>query len=180
MSKISEKKLAYIKSWRARNKDKVAVYEAKCDASLKLSPERLAKKKATDRAYVLRTRERINARARAYSRTHPDRVARRGKSHRLKKKFGITIHDYEAMLAAQMGKCALCGRTLDGSKQIDVDHCHATGKVRGILHSRCNRLIACAEDSIPKLKRAIAYLQAHSPRAQREEAPLPLFDGALA
>ena len=55
------------------------------------------------------------------------------KSH-LKRKYGLTLEDFDAMVASQGGGCAICGRT-DAD---NVDHDHVTGRVRGILCFNCN------------------------------------------
>lgn len=83
----------------------------------------------------------------------------------LKKSYGIGIQEYNEMLERQHGVCAICEgtekSTAHTSKKIRtlaVDHCHSTGKVRGLLCSRCNRALGFFGDSIPTLKKAIAYL----------------------
>lgn len=79
----------------------------------------------------------------------------------IKRKYGITAERYYAMLSAQGGACAICrtekpGRATD---RFHVDHCHATGKVRGLLCSRCNQMLGQAHDDVAVLTGAIAYLQ---------------------
>lgn len=80
----------------------------------------------------------------------------------LKKKFGITPEEYEVLLALQNHVCALCfrpERTL--AKRLAVDHCHATGKVRGLLCGPCNVTLGYFEN--PQWsERARAYLAAHA------------------
>ena len=57
----------------------------------------------------------------------------------LKRKYGITVDQYNAMLKAQGGVCAICGKTKEqNGARLAVDHCHDTGIVRGILCIRCN------------------------------------------
>lgn len=65
---------------------------------------------------------------------------------RLKSRYGMSLEDYEEMLAAQGGSCALCPATIsqDG-RRLAVDHDHATGKVRGILCLRCNNQISLVD-----------------------------------
>jgi hypothetical protein len=60
------------------------------------------------------------------------------------------------MLAAQGGKCAIC-RTSETIKWY-VDHCHVTGKVRGILCHHCNLMLGMSRDDPQVLQAAIAYL----------------------
>jgi hypothetical protein len=58
----------------------------------------------------------------------------------LKRNFGLTPQEFDAMLISQDGVCACCGCESPGGKhdQWHVDHCHATGRVRGLLCFRCN------------------------------------------
>ena len=79
----------------------------------------------------------------------------------LKKAYGITLADYEAMLKAQGGCCAICHTTKPTGKfrWFAVDHCHATGMVRGLLCHHCNHMIGSARDEIQRLENGIAYLR---------------------
>lgn len=72
-------------------------------------------------------------------------------------KFGITLEDYDALLATQNGVCAICGLPPNG-KNLPVDHDHKTGKVRGLLCDRCNPMLGYAQDNMAILTRAIDYL----------------------
>jgi hypothetical protein len=65
------------------------------------------------------------------------------------------------MREAQDNKCAICGSTDPARKDgdWDVDHDHATGKVRGLLCHHCNIVIGSAQDNIDTLKAAIVYLE---------------------
>ncbi|GIX05051.1 MAG: recombination endonuclease VII [Planctomycetaceae bacterium] len=76
------------------------------------------------------------------------------------KKFGITTDDYDQMLEEQEGLCAICGRPL-GSRGQTIDHCHETGRVRGIVHAQCNLVIGNAREDIHVLRGAITYLKRH-------------------
>lgn len=68
------------------------------------------------------------------------------------------IHKCEAKLLVADPICAICGRS--GGKH-EVDHDHKTGKVRGILCSRCNNGLGQFLDNITLLKKAITYLEKH-------------------
>lgn len=64
------------------------------------------------------------------------------------KTYGLSADEYDAMLAAQGGRCAIC-RARPKSKRLAVDHDHRTGEVRGLLCSRCNHdLLGSAWDSM--------------------------------
>lgn len=78
------------------------------------------------------------------------------------KKYGMTPADYESLLAAQGGRCGICGVTPDVAprNKLFVDHCHASSKVRGLLCSRCNTGLGFLRDDTTTLRAAIAYLEA--------------------
>ncbi len=59
----------------------------------------------------------------------------------LKRTYGITVDEYDRLLASQSGGCAICGG-LSGGKNLAVDHDHGTGEVRGLLCKRHNTAIA--------------------------------------
>lgn len=80
-----------------------------------------------------------------------------------KYRFGISIEEYEQLLASQNGCCALCGKLeTENKRRLAVDHCHATGKVRKLLCDRCNVLLGHAKDDIEILTKAISYLKEHN------------------
>lgn len=93
---------------------------------------------------------------------------RKRRDTQLRIKFGITIEDYEAKLAAQNYKCAICFKketAVDSHskqpKSLAVDHCHLTGKVRGLLCQQCNHGLGKFQDSIVVLMSALQYLRMH-------------------
>lgn len=82
----------------------------------------------------------------------------------LRRKFGMTPADYDAMLEAQSGGCAICGTT-DGMvhrgrvQRLPVDHCHKTETVRGILCTNCNNGLGRFKDDPALLRKAADYLE---------------------
>lgn len=86
-------------------------------------------------------------------------LAQRSKQRdrRLRKTYGISLADYDRMLKAQKGGCAICGR-VPRRRALDVDHSHRTGKVRGLLCHRCNRGLAWFGDNPTHFKAAARYL----------------------
>jgi hypothetical protein len=77
---------------------------------------------------------------------------------RLRRQYGITAAQYEEILAYQGGVCATCGKPPKEGKNLNVDHDHKTGLVRGLLCWSCNRrLIADHRDS-NLLRRGADYL----------------------
>lgn len=75
-----------------------------------------------------------------------------------KKTYGLTDADFRVLLASQGGVCGVCAGPVVEGRSMHVDHCHATGAVRGILCGNCNRGLGCFHDSPGKLAAAIEYL----------------------
>lgn len=86
----------------------------------------------------------------------------RNRRSRLKVLYGITLADYDAMLAAQSGLCAICSASEPGgnANHWHVDHDHSTGQVRGLLCSRCNLGLGHFQDDPARLVSALDYLTA--------------------
>lgn len=107
-------------------------------------------------------REREDAKNREWARRNPDKVRVYQRRHDLRRHFGITEAEYDAILAKQGGACAICKgpQQRAGAKHFAVDHDHATGRVRGLLCSRCNVGVGQFLDSPQRLAAALAYLQA--------------------
>lgn len=77
----------------------------------------------------------------------------------LRQRYGITNAEYLQMLNEQGGVCKICGcESL--RNRISVDHCHATGVVRGLLCERCNSMLGRVQDDATLLERAAEYLRA--------------------
>lgn len=79
-----------------------------------------------------------------------------------KKLYGVTPDYYELMLLNQNGRCAIC-KTDNWGTTPHVDHCHTTGKVRGLLCHKCNTGIGLLNDNVDIMNQAIQYLTEHSP-----------------
>lgn len=75
-----------------------------------------------------------------------------------KRQYGIGLEDYLDLLDAQDGGCAICRGAANGRGLFHVDHCHRTGRIRGLLCAKCNLLLGHAEDSTERLRAAIYYL----------------------
>lgn len=79
--------------------------------------------------------------------------------------YGITLEEFDALYDQQQGLCAICNKpetclSRSGKvKTLSVDHCHTTGKVRGLLCNTCNNLIGRSKDDTSILINAISYLQ---------------------
>lgn len=106
-----------------------------------------------------------SARASKWFRDNHSRAIDSQRRRKIVQAYGITWEQYEALLQSQGGVCAICrngepiahGRT---GKQfrLSVDHCHSTGRVRGLLCQKCNRALGLLGDDPVMLQRAIGYL----------------------
>ena len=83
------------------------------------------------------------------------------RSWNLKKLYNLTLEEYEALLSAQGGGCAICGiaQGTGRSGVLHVDHDHTTGKVRGLLCHNCNKGIGCLQDNPDLLRSGVRYLE---------------------
>lgn len=109
----------------------------------------------------------------AWNRGNKERAKRTRKHARLSQNYGMSLDEFEGMLEEQRHCCALCGEPFEPNrpaKSARVDHCHATGSIRGLLHANCNVLIGMAEESEERLKAAIAYLQKYGKGGTKEDA----------
>jgi Autographiviridae endonuclease VII len=107
---------------------------------------------ARDAAY----RARASARRRAYHRRHKHEISVRRQGGHLKRRYGISRADYAALLARQGGVCAICGKPPE--KTLCVDHCHSTGRIRGLLCRKCNFGLGCYAEDQAAMIAALAYL----------------------
>jgi hypothetical protein len=82
-----------------------------------------------------------------------------GRKSWLKTKYGITPEDFERLHEAQEGLCAICrGPQADYYRYLDVDHCHASGRVRGLLCRRCNTVLGLVKEDPKLLDALMSYL----------------------
>lgn len=109
-----------------------------------------------------RTLEGRASQRKRYAARNPEKV----RDQALRATFGISLDDYNRMLGEQNGVCAICGkpenrkgRNGTNVRQLAVDHCHDTSKIRGLLCSSCNQGIGFMDHKVDILMRAIDYLK---------------------
>lgn len=102
--------------------------------------------------------------AEKYRNNHRDKIH----DYKLKTRYNITLDQYNEMLQKQNGKCDICGckesalhNTTKKVQRLAVDHCHITGKVRGILCQDCNRGIAKFKEDVSLFDKAKEYILKH-------------------
>ena len=92
------------------------------------------------------------------------------RSRHFARTYGISIEEYNALFQSQKGLCLICERPESGyfrgePKRLAIDHCHETGKVRGLLCSNCNRGIGFFQEDKKRMLSAIQYLEKNKNRS---------------
>jgi len=111
-----------------------------------------------------------NERALEYRLKHPDKVKENrlrwkeenptyGRTSHLRKAHGITVEEYDQMLTSQHNCCKICNGPPTYRDTLVVDHCHNTGKIRGLLCDNCNMGLGKFKDNLDYLRGAIQYLE---------------------
>jgi hypothetical protein len=83
----------------------------------------------------------------------------------MQRNYGMGFKEYEEMLFSQDGKCAICKAEPPKNQhktRLNIDHCHTTGKIRGLLCDCCNRALGLMRDNTDLLQKAIQYLNQNS------------------
>jgi hypothetical protein len=114
--------------------------------------------KAAKKRYFENNREKIAARKRDHYRANRDKYMKLERDRQYRKRYGITLEDYDQMLADQGGKCLICEASQAGNvgQAFAVDHCHETGRVRGLLCIKCNSRLGWFEANDSRIA---AYLK---------------------
>lgn len=149
-----EKVLARAAQYRANNAEQVKAYFRNRYAT---DPEFAKHKKQASEEWRKANPERHKKRRREYKAKHRRRM-------HLKAKFGLTLEQYDQMVIAQNGLCAICLRPPTGiyPDKLGVDHCHTTGKVRALLCRDCNSALGLFQDNAELLQKAAEYLARHA------------------
>ena len=161
------RKLAANRAYQGKNREQIAARQRESIASRR---EKDRKRYAEDADYRARTlaknlayyrsrREELIARRRERWWSDPEFRARqvaRFRERRHVLMYGLTAEDYQRLLAAQNGACAVCRQISE--RRLCVDHCHATGEVRGLLCSNCNTAIGLLDDDPERMRAAALYV----------------------
>jgi hypothetical protein len=126
---------AHLRQWRDKNKDHVDAYHRE----YRKRPDQVVKKLDYNK-----------------KRYHANPEVFRDKY--LQRTFGISLDDYNRLLALQGGVCAICSQPCKSGRELAVDHDHQTGQVRALLCMNCNRAIGWLQDRPELLMSATEYL----------------------
>jgi hypothetical protein len=140
--------------------------------------EKRQKQRLRVAAYAARNPEKVkeqSKRSKAKQRAaNPEKFAQRNKNWRIKnadklrwyevsRKFGISQAEYSDLYESQNGVCAICRNPETATRNgvvraLAVDHCHSSGRIRGLLCSNCNTGIGKLKDDPNVIRRAAEYL----------------------
>lgn len=137
MAAKNEKESKRYKEWYARNRD---AQRERSRVRHKANRVEETKKHAT------------------YYESHKEQIQAQRRDADFKRKYGISLAERDAMLEAQGGRCAICQTDAPGPRGLFVDHCHETGRVRGLLCHKCNYAVALLCDDPGRCRRAATYL----------------------
>jgi hypothetical protein len=139
-------------------------------------------KKAYQKEYNLKNRDKILAQRRAHYHKNKDKITEQKrksydyekyKDRRLRRTYGISLDDYKEKLKEQNNCCACCGLSVEdlpsfnsqhNKKVLVVDHCHTTGKVRDLLCNRCNTVVGLCDESLFLVRLIGEYIEKHRAR----------------
>lgn len=128
------------------------------------------KDKNKEKQWQIANRDRINKERRERYKNNPELFIERNKKYywenrskmraaNRKHKYGISHEHYTLLLEKQQNRCAICGKGRSEFKfDFSVDHCHETGKIRGLLCTNCNTGIGLFKHNTIYLNSAIEYL----------------------
>ena len=139
--------------------------------------------KRKKREWYLENKESVREQAKRWKEANPERwkevqtLWRQKNAHRiklyekgsqqkqnLKRKYNLTIEQYDQMLQTQAGVCAICEQPCSTGRRLSVDHDHITGKIRGLLCTKCNIRLGMIESVNAmrfKLRPFLRYLKKH-------------------
>lgn len=150
-----EARRARDKAYRTDNAEEIKAYQEAYKADKR---EALA---AKQKAYRDANLEACRAREKAYRAANREAFRARYRKSNIKCKYGLTQDEFDAMLAKQKDRCLICRSTFALPKKTPhVDHCHDTGKVRGLLCNPCNAGMGFLGDDPKLLIRAAKYIRA--------------------
>ena len=145
------------KEWRKNNPEK-------CRAkSIKYWTKNKDKARENYRKWASENKEYVKSYRTKYNLENKESRAVKRRSNTLIKNYGLTIEKFNAMLKSQSGCCAICEIPQTKlKKSLAVDHCHKTGKIRGLLCYLCNTAMGHFQDDIGQLNKVIDYLKKYN------------------
>jgi len=98
--------------------------------------------------------------ARNWQRNNSDNDKDRKFRYNMQRLYGLSYERYREMAEFQNGVCAICG--LPPYRNLDIDHCHSTGKIRGLLCAPCNTVLGLLKENPTTAEKVAEYLRKHN------------------
>lgn len=126
--------------------------------------QNVEKRRAAARTRAWKNKDTQREAQKRWKEKYPEKYKQKLRRSLLRRKYGMTLQSFDEMVNAQNGACAICMNPFkpNDNKSTHVDHCHRTGKVRGILCSGCNTGIGQFKENAEALRRAADYVLEHS------------------
>ena len=131
--------------------------------------EQKDKLKVQLKKYKEENKEKLEVASLLWKKNNPDKVKQYQRTSNLRKNFGLSMDEYEEMLANQNNLCAICEKPetfihhqTKETARLAVDHCHKTNKVRKLLCKSCNTALGLFKDDIGVMENAVQYLKDHN------------------
>lgn len=124
--------------------------------------EQIENRKASYKKYLNANKEKIktSSRQRYADRDEQDiEIDKLSERARTLGKYGLTLEIYDHLIEEQGFLCIICRKTQNFGQHLCVDHCHNTGKIRGLLCNACNRALGLLKDDPIRLNKLLPYLQ---------------------
>lgn len=163
MDKLTRKEIQ--RRYREKNRDKLN------EKNREYRKNNKEKVKETNDNWSKNNRDKVNARAKVYRDKNKDKTKNlsdiwyqnnkeRVRYNKIKRIYGLTKEQFEEMLKQQNNCCATCGikDTDTKSGYLVIDHCHTTGKVRGLLCNPCNTAIGLLKENKQTIGNLVRYL----------------------
>jgi len=133
---------------------KIRIRELNKEATRRWRKRHPERSRLSTKLYQAKNKDKVNS----WHRKQYHRDAAKSAFRSIRSKYGVTREEFDAKLASQDGKCAICLAPLD---KPHFDHDHVTGKNRDLLCRFCNLVLGNAHDSVEVLQNAISYLKKH-------------------
>lgn len=116
------------------------------------------------KAWYAANRDKQKVHSAAWQKANPEKFKQYMRKVKLKQRYGLSVEQFDEMVQQQRGQCVICGTSEPGNRfnkpgRWYVDHCHATGKVRGLLCAKCNAGLGFFGDDPVRLLKAAEYIR---------------------
>lgn len=137
----------------------------KCGRELPSTPEYFHRSKIGINGIRPDCKECSTKRSRDWQENNKERAAKKIKEWYIKNKYNLSLEEVQGLFDRQSGLCNICYEPFiksSGKVSYHIDHCHTTGKVRGLLCGKCNMALGLLREDIQIFKSAISYLELHN------------------